>query len=101
MTRRQPLPPLVRALGSMLPGSNISIIGRQPWHSLTFAGTQLCISIQVSGDDYESVAKRFSETLPEHEFHLPNILVADIAVTAQVAIEDKVILTIDAVLLDN
>lgn len=101
MMRRHALHPLARALGAMLPGSTICMVHQRPWHSLTFAGAQIRLSIAVSGDGYANVARHFSEALPEHEFDLPNMLVADIAASDQVAAADAMILTVDALILDD
>jgi hypothetical protein len=101
MTRGMALHPLVRALRNLLPGSTICMVHQRPWYSLTFAGTQICLSIELSGDHRLSIAKCFREALPKQEFDLPKQLVADIAVTDQISAMASITLIVDTLLLDD
>lgn len=71
--------PLAEALCDLLPGATIESITERNWYSATFAGRQLQISMQLTGEDAESRAERLSEMLPDHTFALPRHFVAEIA----------------------
>lgn len=92
---------LMRALRQLLPEATLSVIHERPWHSLTFSGSQICISaILHSGYSAEFVT-RITQTLPEHEFELSGQLVADIAAIEMTSGENPGRLMIDALLLDD
>ena len=92
---------LHKALRAIIPVADISILHERPWHSLTFCGTQLCLSVQLQDGTWHSDAEALSQLLSEHEFDLPRQIVADIAVTQAVIAKGAQCLIIDALLLDN
>jgi len=49
----------------------------RPWSSATFVGAQHRLAVAVPDTD---AARAWLATLPEAEFHLPGLLVADLAV---------------------
>lgn len=91
---------LLRALQPMLPEASFRIIQERPWHSLTFAGTQICISAMLVEASAENV-QHFMQYLPEHEFNLSGTLVADIAVTKTCWDTGQQSIVIDALVLDD
>ena len=92
---------IVRALQQLLPAATLSLIHERPWHSLTFSGVQVCISLVLPGVRHADIAARFADELPEYEFNLRGQLVADIAVLETVVSESQRRLMIDALLLDD
>jgi len=50
------------------------------WQSLTFAGERHQIGLRVPGADSLAIVRRMCAGLPEAEFSIPGILVADIGV---------------------
>ena len=92
---------LRNALRAIIPAADISILHERPWHSLTFCGTQLCLSVQLQDGTWHSDADKLSQLLAEHEFDLPHQIVADIAVTQAVVTDGAMCLIIDALLLDS
>jgi hypothetical protein len=101
VTRKTACHSLVRALADMLPDADIRVVHQQRWHSQRVAATQIRLSIEVSGNRYVSIAQRFSEALPDHEFALREQLVAEIAVTDRLAAATSIKLTVDALLFDD
>ncbi|MFN3620952.1 hypothetical protein [Sphingorhabdus sp.] len=91
---------LLRALKSLIPATEISIVHQRPWHSLTFSGTQLCLSVQLGNIISIRDSADISARLSGHEFVLPSQIVADIAATQTVA-DGLPCLIIDALLLDD
>ncbi len=90
----------MRALVALMPTATFSVLHERPWHSLSFAGHQICVSMCMARG-IGLAAEGFARSLPDHEFNLPRQLVADVAVT-EICIDDgKVTLTIDALLLDD
>ena len=100
MSRHSNASRLLRALQPMLPEASFRIIHERPWHSLTFAGTQICISVLVADSSMEN-AQHFMQYLPDHEFNLSGTLVADIAVTETCCDTGQQGLVIDALVLDD
>ena len=71
--------PLIRALKAALPDAEFTLLSSRDWCSMTFAGQQMlieCIPLESQCTDAWATA------LPEREFSVPNLLVADIAVTS-------------------
>ena len=91
---------LLHALRALLPGADINVLHERPWHSLTFCGTQLCLSVPIADAKMLGEAKILSQKLSEHEFVLSGQIVADISVTWAVVVEGAQCLIIDALLLD-
>jgi hypothetical protein len=77
----------------------------RPWHSLTFSGTQIGLSVQMQDGAWHSDVEALSQLLAEHEFDLPDQIVADIVVTGPVTgavmAKGAQCLIIDALLLDG
>lgn len=92
---------IVRALRQLLPAATLSLIHERPWHSLTFSGVQVCISLILRDEGHADILGRFADELPAHEFNLCGQLVADIAVIEAVVSENQSRLMIDALLLDD
>lgn len=92
---------LLRALRTRVPAADISVIHERPWHSVTFCGTQICLSMTVADSGTQDFAEKLSHLLSEHEFHVPGQIVADIAVTQAVVADGAHCLIIDALLLDE
>ncbi len=75
---------LINALRNIIPATDISILHERPWHSLTFSGTQIGLSVQYLDATWQSDVAALSQLLSEHEFDLPRQIVADIGVTQAV-----------------
>lgn len=97
--------PLINALRTLIPAANIRILHERPWHSLTFSGTQICLSVQWQDGTWHGNVEALSQLLTEHEFELPRQIVADIAVTSAVTeavmAQGTKCLSIDVLLLDS
>lgn len=93
--------PLLRALRDILPDAEIRVIHERPWHSLTFSGAQICMSVALRGNSHASRAAAFDRTLPTHEFDLQGQLVADIAVIERSGGDNETRLLIDALVLED
>jgi len=100
MSRHSKAVQLLRALQRMLPDANFRVIHERPWHSLTFTGTQICLSALLVDTSAEHT-QLFMHHLPDHEFDLSGQLVADIAVTETCFAAGQNSLVIDALLLDD
>jgi hypothetical protein len=98
---RTPSRALCNALRALFPAADISILHERPWHSLTFCGTQLCLSVHMQDGAWRGDVEALSQLLSEHEFDLPRQIVADIAVTGAVMAKGAACLIIDALLLDS
>lgn len=92
---------LHRALCTLVEKGDMILTAEQPWHSLTFAGTQMSFKLTLSGEDHVAIAGKFAEQLSEQIFDIPNHLVADIAVTETIDDESQTRLVIDALLLND
>jgi hypothetical protein len=68
------------------------------WRSLTFTGERHEISLRVSGADSAEIVRRICAGLPDAEFSIPAILVADIGVIGALTekVDGSVELTIEA-----
>ena len=100
MTDQAPSRSLVRALQALLPQASITILHERPWHSLTFSGAQICLSVALpitAAEQRSAVA----QLLDNHEFSLPSQLVADIAITETAIFDGQYRLIIDALLLED
>lgn len=102
---RTPSHALCNALRALIPTADISILHERPWHSLTFCGTQTCLSVHMQDGTWRGDVEALSQLLSEHEFDLPRQIVADIAVTGPVTqavmAKGAACLIIDALLLDS
>jgi len=96
---------LIPALRALIPAADISLLHERPWHSLTFSGTQIGLSVQMQDGAWHGDMAALSQLLAEHEFDLPRQIVADIAVTGPVTqavmAKGAQCLIIDALLLDS
>lgn len=92
---------LLRALRQLLPDAILSVTQERPWHSLTFNGTQFCLSAVIVGKGHHTVAAAYARILPEFEFKLGGQLVADIAVGEQITVGGQSNLVIHILLLDD
>lgn len=69
---------LVAALQEMVGGcAELLAMGERAWASATFSGARHTITLRFKGTEDCEVADVFIEALPEHEFALPGLLVAD------------------------
>ena len=100
MSRHSKAGRLLRALGTMLPQATFRIIHEKPWHSLTFAGTQICICARLN-DAWGEAVHQFVQDLPDYEFDLSSQLLADIAVTEKCFAAGQHSLVIDALVLED
>lgn len=91
---------LVRALQALLPTASITILHERPWHSLTFSGAQICLSVALPITAAEQ-RSALAQLLEDHEFSLPSQLVADIAITETAIFGGQFRLIIDALLLED
>lgn len=92
---------LLHAMKMLIPATDISIVQERPWHSLTFSGTQICLSMHVAAPTGQDIAERLNALLQNFEFNVPGQIVADIAVTQAVVTDGAHCLIIDALLLDD
>ena len=71
--------PLVRALKATLPDAEFNLTSSRAWCRMTFAGQQIVVECRpLVGRCTET----WESSLSEREFSVPNLLVADIAVTS-------------------
>lgn len=92
---------LARALRKMLPDAEIAVVHARPWHSLTFSGTQICMSVALRDDGHAEKADALDRALPAHQFELCGQLVADIAIIERSDNDSETHLLIDALVLDD
>lgn len=51
-----------------------------PWHSSDLSGERHCIRLSLCGRGAGTTAERLARTVADHEFAIPGVLVADVAV---------------------
>jgi hypothetical protein len=90
--------PLSDALLELLPTAIITRRRDHAWHSATLSGMRMVLDLQIEGFD-AARAKDFAAMIEDHEFSLPELLVADIAVTEQRSTGSAIMMTIEALLL--
>ena len=100
MTDQAPSRSLVRVLQALLPQASIAILHERPWHSLTFSGAQICLSVALPITAAEQ-RSAFAQLLEDHEFSLPSQLIADIAITDAAILGGQYRLIIHALLLED
>ena len=89
-----------KAIANLLPGTVVARRVARDWHSATFSGQRLVITLHTDAD-HPALAE-FVQTISDHEFALAGILVADIAVTAHSGNADgSTHLILEALLLDE
>jgi hypothetical protein len=91
--------PLIRAIKILVPGADAEIAKATEWRSMTFAGQQLSLSVQLSGDSARAAG--VDALLAQNEYDLPGLLVADINVTRRTMTSDGIELLIDALVLED
>jgi hypothetical protein len=91
---------LVRALKALMPQSSIAILHERPWHSFTFCGAQICLSVALPKTAAEQ-RSAITQLLENHEFSLPRQLVADIAIAETAILDGTYRLIVDTLLLDD
>ena len=100
MSMRTPSHAPCNALRAMFPAADISILHERPWHSLTFSGAQICLSVALPITAAEQ-RSAFAQLLEDHEFSLSSQLVADIAITETAILGGQYRLIIDALVLED
>ena len=100
MTAQTPSRSLVRALQALMPQASIAILHERPWHSLTFSGAQICLSVALPITAAEQ-RSALAQSLEDYEFSLPSQLVADIAITEAAILGGQYRLIIHALLLED
>jgi hypothetical protein len=90
--------PLVAQLLQMLPGAQLVKCERSDWHSATFAGERVVVTL---GHCDAQRAEDFAWLLPDAEFGLQGRFVADILVSDVLKSEDGAELTVEALILDE
>lgn len=74
------------------------------WASATFAGTRHSVTLAFTGVAAIAAAEALIEALPEHEFTIPDQLVADAAIVSveQVALpEPRIVVELELLLLED
>ncbi len=87
--------PFSDALLELLPGAIITRRRAHEWHSASFSGRRVKLSLQIVG--FEGTEKNFMPIGEDHEFSLPGLLVADLAFGKRNGNR----LTVEALLLDE
>lgn len=72
--------PLIRALSRLFPEADFHIAEARDWRSMTFSGQQLAICCNPKSCALSEFQDRLSAILPEYEFTIPGLLVADISI---------------------
>lgn len=63
------------------PDANLLTHEETPWASITFAGTRHELRIDFDGIAACKAGEKFVVSLPDHEFVIPNMLVADATIS--------------------
>jgi hypothetical protein len=79
--RRAPWMPLLSAVLE-LAGGKAELIrhSERAWASVTFSGSKHVVVLAFTGEEAVTAGEALIDALPEHEFALPRLLVADAAV---------------------
>ena len=87
------------ALCALAPAALVTRRRESDWCSATFTGKRLTLDLQWqdTGEEMQDFLRR----LPDHEFSLSDIVVADIAGTLHEFSSDRASLTIEALLLHD
>jgi hypothetical protein len=91
---------LTRALVALLPGAEIVKHVQNEWHSATFTGQRIMISLQVTGCECFANTREMLNNLPEHEFTLIRGIVADIAVADVIESDNILRFAVESLVLD-
>lgn len=103
--RISPAERLLRAVRA-LAGASAEMVSHteKPWASVTFAGSRHTMVLRFAGWEACDDAEHFRQQLPEHEFTIPGVLVADAAASTihQVLLpEPWMEIEVDLLLLDD
>lgn len=82
------------ALVGLLPGAVVTRRREHDWHSATFSGKRLELTLQTPGPVAAGL-------IAEQEFALPGQLVADVVVVSNQATPEGTFLIVEALLLDE
>ena len=85
-------------------GANLLTHEETPWASITFAGTRHELQLDFDGIAACKVGERFIAALPEHEFSIPNMLVADATISeveSSYSPEPRMVVTATLLLLED
>ena len=63
--------------------ASVTLQRERAWASITFVGTRYCLAIEWGDDTKPDTLNDLAQTLPDHEFTVPDYFVADILVTEQ------------------
>ena len=89
--------PFIRALKATLPDAEYNLTSSRDWCSMTFAGQRLEIECTpIEGQCIDA----WETALPDREFSVPNLLVADIAVTSSENDRGGCTILIEALVID-
>lgn len=91
---------LSNALMELLPGAVIARRREYDWHSANFSGVRLVLDLRFDGLDAVQ-AINFAKTVGDHDFSLPDLLVADIAAIDGRTANGGIALVVEALLLDE
>lgn len=72
-----------------------------PWKSMGLDGERHAVRLMLSGPGAEREAARLAHIVPDHEFAVPGLFVADIAVIAIERTPDGAVLTLEALTFDE
>lgn len=86
---------LAEALIALLPDAVVTQQRAYDWHSATFSGKRIVLNLRTNASA-EAVSE-FAHILSDHEFSIPDMLVADIAMMAH----HGDVLTVEALLLEE
>ncbi|MET0181095.1 MAG: hypothetical protein ABW194_11540 [Novosphingobium sp.] len=72
---------LTRSLQGLAGGrGHVVLHSERPWRSITFSGSRHRIALTFLGTEAAARGEAFVAALPEHEFNLPRVLVADVEI---------------------
>ena len=81
--RRDPANRLLGALHELSGGHDVVLRHEErAWASITFSGARHTLTLRFVGDAAVEAGERLIAMLPDHEFSIPRILVADAAIVA-------------------
>jgi hypothetical protein len=92
---------VANALLALAGNSQITHMTEKPWHSATFAGVRLAITMLLKGEDSKKHAKALKRMLPDYEFTLPRYFVADALAKSIAASGDDTMLEIEILMLEE
>jgi|LauGreDrversion4_2_1035121.scaffolds.fasta_scaffold75023_4 hypothetical protein len=99
MTGRQAPRTLIPALLQRIEGAQCADWTLHDWHSATFSGARLNMLIALEGDDAAARLSALANALPDIEFNLPGMFVADIMAHAVEPSKGSARLSIEALVL--